>query len=37
MEACSKISTSSNRRVGKSEIKRYEFKRSTSSTSESNE
>ena len=36
-EACSKISTSSNRRVGKSESKRYEFKRSTSSTSESNE
>ena len=36
-EVCSKISTSSNRRVGKSESKRYEFKRSTSSTSESNE
>lgn len=36
-EACSKISTSSNRRVGESKSKRYEFKRSTSSTSESNE
>ena len=36
-ETCSKISIGSNRRMGKSKSKRYEFKRSASSTSESNQ